>query len=67
MYCYNDFCVFLDWMDHENFHLVHSGGACGQVKIKDQDQLTTKILNGKTATPGSLPWMAFIVSHGGMY
>lgn len=51
---------FLDWTDHKNFHLVHSGGACGQVKINNQDQLTTKILNGNVVTPGSLPWMAYV-------
>lgn len=42
---------------------MHSGGACGQVKIHNQDQLTTKILNGNVVTPGSLPWMAFIATQ----
>lgn len=53
--------LFIDWIHHKNFRLVHSGGSCGQVKIKDRDHtMTAKILNGETVTPGSLPWMAYI-------
>lgn len=59
-----DFFV-IGWADHKNFPLIHSGAACGQVKVKENDTISSKIFNGKTALAGSLPWMAYILINTG--
>lgn len=57
----------VEWTSHKNFHLVHSGGVCGQVKAKKKDKIISKIFNGKDAPTGSVPWMAYIVINTGSY
>lgn len=54
-----DVC-FLGWADHKNFNMVHSGGACGQVKVNDKEAVSSRIYNAKAVTPGMFPWMALI-------